>query len=89
MSRFRRVLNYKQEVSMLLNLLVSSTGIDTPPRGACDYSDCSLAKIFASQHLRAKEASPHVSSKYPVVVCALFVPHHLLQARPADKFPGS
>ncbi|RPB04518.1 succinate dehydrogenase [Choiromyces venosus 120613-1] len=27
----------------------------------------SAAKIFASQPLRAKEASPHVSSKYPVV----------------------
>lgn len=26
-----------------------------------------VAKIFASQHLRAKEASPHVSSKYPVI----------------------
>ncbi|CAZ85137.1 unnamed protein product [Tuber melanosporum] len=27
----------------------------------------SAAKIFASEPLRAKEASPHVSSKYPVV----------------------
>jgi hypothetical protein len=41
MSRFRRVLNYKQEVSTLLNLLVSLTETDTPPRGvcACEYSD--------------------------------------------------
>lgn len=35
------------------------------------------AKIFANQPLRAKEASPYVSTKYPVIVCLyLLDPNH-------------
>jgi hypothetical protein len=34
-------------------------------------ADCCVARIITHAPLRAKEASPFVSNKYPVVVCTL------------------
>lgn len=44
-----------------------------PPRSRSAHpcaplTSCLLAKVWANQPLRAKEASPHISSKYPVIV---------------------
>jgi hypothetical protein len=58
--------DHREDTSPPPDLQVSRSGFGT--RSSHQNDPCA-ARIIASQPLRAKEASPFISNKYPVVVC--------------------